>query len=284
MYSTLDNPDASDTAKRTTSHRPHLLLLLLLSLLVGITLWPQPLPTTRPETLQTYKSGHVNLPALPEYHAQQYAKLGFDHIYVLHDPAYPERLARTAQMLQMLKITAEFVPHTQDSWHSYFTLLHSMAHAGHQSALILDDSLDIEITVKKTMRAVHTHLPPDWDMLFPGHCGAFEYIQPKVDAGFKPLRHANMPICMHAHALSRKGLLTILHHLRDSPAQESTALNMSIMRLKENNLLQMFSLDTPIFVPRDAHNAKVRLVGNKAPKMSALERLALWQGEGSQLQ
>ncbi|ORX74430.1 hypothetical protein DL89DRAFT_289993 [Linderina pennispora] len=284
MYTPLDAPDSPDAAKRTASHRPHLLLLLLLSLLVGIALWPQPLPAAPRSALQTYKVGQTSLPVLPEYHPQVYAKLGFDHIYVIHDPAFPDRLTRSAQLLQMLKISAEFVPQVNDPWHTYFGVLHNMAHAGHQSALVLDDSLDIEITVKKTMRAVHSHLPPDWDMLFPGHCGAFEYIQPKVDVAFKPLRHANMPICMHAHALSRKGLLTILHHLRDSPARESTALNMSIMRLKENNLLQMFSLDSPIFVPREAHNTKVRLVGNKPPKMSALERLALWQGEAGQRQ
>ncbi|KAI8321665.1 hypothetical protein GQ54DRAFT_247735, partial [Martensiomyces pterosporus] len=127
------------------------------------------------------------------------------------------------RLLQLLRISAEFVPivypaHAEDAsaatalspqdiveWRTRYRIYRDMAECGYKSALILDDSVDMELNIKTIMREIHRHIPSEWDMFFPGHCGAFEGIQPKPDRSFPSLRHANMPICLHAHAISRKG-------------------------------------------------------------------------------
>ncbi|KAJ2660220.1 hypothetical protein IWW48_003052 [Coemansia sp. RSA 1200] len=259
--------------------------------------------------LRPYKDTGIRLPVLPSYGSPETARLGFDHIYVIHNLGHPDRLVRMARVLQLLRITAEFVPvveppqppPTESSpspaasnnmsslqkniieWHTRHRIYRDMAEQGYRSAMILDDSVDMELNIKTIMRAIHRHVPADWDMLFPGHCGAFEGIQPRPNPDSLPsLRLANMPICLHAHAVSRKGLLRLLHYLPQLPASNE-AIGMAIMRLKEEGRLKMYSVDTPVFTPRpaeqDTSRGKPRLAGNKKLDISAIDHLALWQGQ-----
>ncbi|KAJ2694664.1 hypothetical protein GGH99_000563 [Coemansia sp. RSA 1285] len=260
--------------------------------------------------LRPYKDTGIRLPVLPSYGPPETARLGFDHVYVIHNLGHPDRLVRMARVLQLLRITAEFVPVIEPpqaqppaespllptasnnmpslqkniiGWHTHHRIYRDMAEQGYRSALILDDSVDMELNIKTIMRAIHRHMPADWDMLFPGHCGAFEGIQPRPNPDSLPsLRLANMPICLHAHAVSRKGLLRLLHYLPQLPASNE-AIGMAIMRLKEEGRLKMYSVDTPVFTPRpaeqDTGRGKPRLAGNKKLDISAIDHLALWQGQ-----
>ncbi|KAJ1796914.1 hypothetical protein LPJ56_007086, partial [Coemansia sp. RSA 2599] len=60
--------------------------------------------------MRPYKDTAINLPVLPIYGSAEQAQLGFDHVYVIHHLGHPENLVRMAKLLQMLHITAEFVP------------------------------------------------------------------------------------------------------------------------------------------------------------------------------
>ncbi|KAI9504477.1 hypothetical protein BX070DRAFT_251315 [Coemansia spiralis] len=259
--------------------------------------------------LRPYKDTGINLPVMPIYGSSETARLGYDHVYVIHNLGHPERLVRMARLLQLLKITAEFVPVIQPpqallqlhlpalnvsstshspslanivEWHTRYRIYRDMANEGYRSALILDDSVDMELNIKTIMRAIHSHIPADWDMFFPGHCGAFESSQPKPSPDKLPsLRLANMPICLHAHAISHKGLMRLLHHLPQMP-NSNEIISMAIMRLKEQGLLKMYSVDTPIFTPRpEEHstNGSKRPAGNKKLDISAVDHLSLWRGK-----
>ncbi|KAJ1644584.1 hypothetical protein LPJ64_003751 [Coemansia asiatica] len=246
--------------------------------------------------MRPYKDTAIHMPVLPTYGSAEQAQLGFDHIYVVHRLGYPENLVRMAKILQMLHITAEFVPvlpipktkipssmvqpleHMQE-WHTRHRIYRDMLEAGYKSALILDDSVDMELNIKTIMRAVHQSLPHNWDMFFPGHCGAFESSQPRPSDKLPSLRHANMPICLHAHAVSQKGAKRIVANLSPSPTTDEI-ISMAIMRLKERGLLQMYSLDTPVFAPRpagsQAHKSSL-LAGNKKLQISAINHFDTWK-------
>ncbi|KAJ1960425.1 hypothetical protein GGI12_003806 [Dipsacomyces acuminosporus] len=270
--------------------------------------------------MKAYKDTGISLPVIPNYDsASHYSRLGYDHIYIIHRVGHPENLLRMAKVLQLLRISAEFVPmlhaplpttvaaitsrnstgdassppsssspsytkanalspHDLVEWNTRYRIYRDMAESGYKSALILDDSVDMELNIKTIMREVHRHMPSEWDMFFPGHCGAFEDIQPKADRSFAPLRHANMPLCLHAHAISRKGLLLLLHHLKPTPS--SDIFNMAIMRLKERGLLQMYSLNKPVFTPIPSPNAR-DVVGSKKLGISAASYLSVWQNRSS---
>ncbi|KAJ1731570.1 hypothetical protein LPJ61_002469 [Coemansia biformis] len=251
--------------------------------------------------LRPYKDTHIRLPIIPSYGSAETAQLGFDHIYIIHQLGHPDNLVRMARVLQLLRISAEFVPvlppppppmNTHSAvpsvlspesiaeWHTRYRIYRDMEAAGYRSALILDDSVDMELNIKTIMRAVHRHLPAGWDMFFPGHCGAFEGSQPKPDPGFPSLRAANMPLCLHAHAVSRKGLLQLLAHL--GPMPSSDIISLAIMRLKERGLLQMYSLATPAIAPHNASSPAAALpAGSKGLAISATRHLSLWRGTPS---
>ncbi|KAI7825945.1 hypothetical protein BX661DRAFT_184435 [Kickxella alabastrina] len=258
---------------------------------------PHPLPII---PMRPYKNTDVNLPIIPNYGPPVTAQLGFDHIYVIHHLGHPDKLVRMAELLQLLQITAEFVPviplaenqvpasmvqsaKSLVEWQTRHRIYCDMLEAGYRSALVLDDSVDMELNIKTIMRTIHRNLPQDWDMFFPGHCGAFERKQPKASPNTDSIRFANMPIGLHAHAVSHKGARRIVANLRSSPTS-SEIINMAIMRLKERGILQMYSLDTPVFTLRlgDKDNTKNRLAGNKRLNMSAINHLDLWHGHRPQ--
>ncbi|KAJ2547240.1 hypothetical protein EV175_005300 [Coemansia sp. RSA 1933] len=263
--------------------------------------------------IKPYKDTGIRLPVLPNYGSPEAARLGCDHVYVIHNLGHPDRLVRMVRLLQLLRISAEFVPVMQPpeslleahmaalnrssakappsleniiEWHTRHRIYRDMAEQGYRSAMILDDSVDMELNIKTLMRTIHRHIPTDWDMLFPGHCGAFEGTQPRPSPDALPsLRLANMPICLHAHAISRQGLMHLLHSLPPLPTSNEI-IGMAIMRLKEKGLLKMYSVDTPIFTPRPAEQQGTRegkhLAGNKKLDISAVDHLALWQGQTKQ--
>ncbi|KAJ2368515.1 hypothetical protein H4S02_010089, partial [Coemansia sp. RSA 2611] len=227
--------------------------------------------------LRPYKDTGHRMPVLPIYGPSATAQLGFAHIYVLHDPSHPTRLLRMAHLLQLLQLTAEFVPAT-DPFLSRMSIYRDIRQHSYASALILDDSVDMELNIRSLMRVAHENLPGDWDMFFPGHCGAFEGTQDQP-SGMAALRMANMPICLHAHAVSLKGAHQIVKHVK--PSQE--IIEMAIMRLKERGLLRMYSLDVPVFTPRPSTEElrkQDRPAGNKRLEISALSHLSLWQNGG----
>ncbi|KAJ2811184.1 hypothetical protein FBU31_007828 [Coemansia sp. 'formosensis'] len=262
--------------------RLHTILLLLLLLITGtVFVWsadpPAPSEPSAPAVrLRPYRDTTHHVPVLPSY-GPPASQLGFAHIYVLHDSAHPQRLIRMAHLLQLLRLTAEFVPLT-DPFLTRMAVYRDIRQHAYASALILDDSVDMELNIRTLMRAALQNLPHDWDMFFPGHCGAFEGTQNQPSGAMPGLRVANMPICLHAHAVSLKGAHQIVHHVQ--PSQE--IIEMAIMRLKERGLLHMYSLDVPVFTPRPGAaelRKQDRPAGNKRLEISALNHLSLWQGK-----
>ncbi|PIA18597.1 hypothetical protein COEREDRAFT_79631 [Coemansia reversa NRRL 1564] len=122
-------------------------------------------------------------------------------------------------MLQLLQISAGFVPvlspspHTLSAhfsmsiaeWHTRRIIYRNMQKVNYSLALILDYSVDIELTIRIIMQAVHQHIPQNWDVLFPRHYGAFEYRQFKPNPALPFLEIANMLICLYAYAVFRAG-------------------------------------------------------------------------------
>ncbi|KAJ2907683.1 hypothetical protein GGI21_003642, partial [Coemansia aciculifera] len=193
------------------------------------------------------------------------------------------RLQRLQHVLQYLHLTAEIVIPRQpeDAFLSRLQIYQDIRAHHYHSALILDDSVDMELNIRMLMRTALQNLPKDWDMFFPGHCGAFEG---GTGGGMPPgvPVPANMPICLHAHAVSFKGAGQIVKHVdgRRGPAGE--IMEMAIMRMKEQAMIRMYSLNVPVFTPRPGTNElkkTERMAGNKRLAISAISHVSLWANQ-----
>ncbi|KAJ1665942.1 hypothetical protein EV178_002788 [Coemansia sp. RSA 1646] len=151
------------------------------------------------------------------------------------------------------------IPSLEDiiEWYTHHRIFRDVAEQGYRSSMIL-------------------YASADWDMFFPGHCGTFEGTQPHPSSDALPsLCLANMPICLHAHAISRQRLMRLLHSLPQL-LTSNEAIKMAIMRLKDKNFLKVYSVDTPVFASRSAaeHEA-TDLAGSKRFDISAVDYLAM---------
>jgi len=56
------------------------------------------------------------------------------------------------------------------TWKSHMKAVHMMEINNDDSALVMEDDVDIEWNIERMWSAIHRKLPTDWDMTFLGHC------------------------------------------------------------------------------------------------------------------
>ncbi|KAH7097068.1 hypothetical protein BKA62DRAFT_624302 [Auriculariales sp. MPI-PUGE-AT-0066] len=144
---------------------------------------------------------------------------------------------------------------------SHMNLVRRIADApdANYSALILEDDVDADWNIQRTVRRVwdaHHALPEDWDMVYLGHCPPIghdadarnsEAHFPHVP-GAPELRPSRGPWCTHAYALSRNGARRLLTHMRYELFAFSRPVDNAYVHLIMNNRVKSFTFLPPVVV------------------------------------
>ena len=110
------------------------------------------------------------------------------------------------------------------TWHSHMSIVRRVADAPdpNYAALVLEDDVDIDWGIEAHVKRAWPALPPDWDMVYLGHCPFRDKVfdARRSEAHSRPLngapelRPSFAPLCTHAYALSRDGARRLLTQLR----------------------------------------------------------------------
>lgn len=139
---------------------------------------------------------------------------------------------------------------------------------GDESALVLEDDVDVEWDLERMWSRIERKLPRDWDMTFLGHCWGRELLRRSSTSSHSfgidilegtgpayhhPLLHASsQPLCLHAYALSSHGSNRLLSLLQDPWSAFQTAIDTAVPSLlvPPTPLLNSYSIDPPLVVQR----------------------------------
>ncbi|TCD68581.1 hypothetical protein EIP91_010369 [Steccherinum ochraceum] len=131
-------------------------------------------------------------------------------------------------------------------------------------ALVLEDDIDMEKDIKERLHALWPSLPPQWDVVFLGHCWSNETYHPPLvtvtdpSSGIQTSLHPSYaPKCTHAYALSQAGARRLLSHLQFPPFAYSRALDQAISWLVLTGRLKSFSVVPSVVVQRKVRGSDV---------------------------
>ncbi|CAG8784408.1 5210_t:CDS:1, partial [Acaulospora morrowiae] len=120
----------------------------------------------------------------------------------------------------------------------------SIVRNGYNSSLILEDDVDVEMSISSIMTDVHRILPTDWEMLYIGHCSWEKGGKFIGDAGSFQLYESTAPACTHAYAVSLSGAKKLLNELLNP----SLPVDLEIInRIKQGNI-RSYSLEPSAIV------------------------------------
>ncbi|EIW77992.1 hypothetical protein CONPUDRAFT_146067 [Coniophora puteana RWD-64-598 SS2] len=134
-------------------------------------------------------------------------------------------------------------------WHSHYQAIRDMVYKDHAVGLILEDDIDIEFDIEKTLLSQWSHLPSDWDILFLGHCHSEEWRNPPI-LGAPRFRKTYHALCLHGYALSRKGARKLLTMLRSADYAYSRPIDHGVKDLVQMHHLVGYSAYPPLIVQR----------------------------------
>ncbi|CUA77768.1 hypothetical protein RSOLAG22IIIB_06775 [Rhizoctonia solani] len=138
-------------------------------------------------------------------------------------------------------------------WYSHICVIREIASETIQAGtsdtgvLILEDDIDMEIDIRQRIGRLWEALPPDWDILFLGHCWSAEDTYPALRS-HDQLHPSHSPKCTHAYALSRKGARRLVQLLRDPSVAYGRPLDAAFLDLIQSNLLNAYSVHPSIVI------------------------------------
>ncbi|KAF8345436.1 hypothetical protein F5887DRAFT_1061804 [Amanita rubescens] len=147
-------------------------------------------------------------------------------------------------------------------WHSHLSVIQLISNEEGldpwSSVLVLEDDVDMESDIKSQLRNLWPLLPPDWDIVFLGHCWSDESkSKPLTGPNQEPwnssrsmLYPSRSPKCTHAYALTRMGARRLLLHLQYTPFAYSRAIDQAIAWLIESGRLKGYSVVPSIVAQR----------------------------------
>ncbi|KAF8741334.1 hypothetical protein RHS02_03478, partial [Rhizoctonia solani] len=138
-------------------------------------------------------------------------------------------------------------------WHSHISVIREIAletiQAGTSDAgvIILEDDIDMEVDIQQRIGRLWEALPPDWDMLFLGHCWSAEGTYPPLRS-HDQLHPSHSPKCTHAYAISRKGARRLVELLREPSVAYSRPLDTAFLDLIRSNLVNAYSVHPSVVI------------------------------------
>ncbi|CAG8535106.1 12580_t:CDS:1 [Acaulospora morrowiae] len=142
------------------------------------------------------------------------------------------------------KYQADLATRHKACYVSHYRVYESIVRNGYNSALILEDDTDFEISISSIISDIHRILPNDWEMLYIGHC-SWEKGGPLIGyaSDFK-LFKSTAPACTHAYAVTLSGAKKLLKELVNLKLPIDLELGEKI---KSGNITS-YSLDPPAIV------------------------------------
>lgn len=139
--------------------------------------------------------------------------------------------------------------------HSMYSVLQEIVIRGLDSALIMEDDVDLEIDTERYLNQLRPSLPPTWDVLLLGFCWSKETRYPPLDnLRFGPsLRRSDKPLCLHSWAVSARGARKALNFMRHPGLAYMHAGDNLIRHLVETQTLESYSI-TPSLVIQTRDN------------------------------
>ncbi|KAK4049223.1 hypothetical protein OIO90_005512 [Microbotryomycetes sp. JL221] len=122
------------------------------------------------------------------------------------------------------------------------------------SALILEDDVDVEWDLERLWSRIELKLPkdkrgdPNWDVTFLGHCWGRELLKP---AYLHPSLHqSTAPLCLHGYAVTNQGAERILSLLNNPWSAYQTAVDTALPSFIQFGLVDSFSVEPPLIIQR----------------------------------
>ncbi|KAG0142250.1 hypothetical protein CROQUDRAFT_50580 [Cronartium quercuum f. sp. fusiforme G11] len=131
-------------------------------------------------------------------------------------------------------------------WYGHTKVIRQMLENGDQSALVLEDDVDLEWDIATLWASALRRLPKqpgsEWEMVYLGHCWGRESSNPQY--GHPNLHRSSEPRCLHAYALSKFGAQKTLGYLSDPWTAFQTAIDIAMPTLiRSGALTQSFSIE-----------------------------------------
>ncbi|KAK4697252.1 hypothetical protein P7C70_g8241, partial [Phenoliferia sp. Uapishka_3] len=159
-------------------------------------------------------------------------------------------------------------------------VLKKIVESGDESALVLEDDVDVEWDLERLWSRMRGKLPKGWETVHLGHCWGHELLNPQY---LHPLLHkATAPKCLHGWAVSRSGALHLLSLLNNPWSAYSTAVDVAVPTFISSHLLRSFSVEPPLIIQRK--DGPSDLQGGNGSKWRGLLRDStfdrIWKDEG----
>ncbi|QRV76825.1 glycosyltransferase family 25 protein [Ceratobasidium sp. AG-Ba] len=138
-------------------------------------------------------------------------------------------------------------------WHSHIGLIRMIASesahigANDTGVIILEDDIDMELDIQQRITHLWEDLPPDWDILFLGHCWSAEATYPAL-APHSQIHRSHSPKCTHAYGLSRQGAGRILDFLQRPYMAYSRPVDAAILELIRSKELNAYSVYPSVII------------------------------------
>lgn len=166
------------------------------------------------------------------------------------------------------------------TWWGQSRVVKKMVEEGCESALVLEDDVDVEWEIERAWKRVEGKLPREWGVVMLGHCWSHEILctflpsssyllllsarslpaeltpfpLPTAPQYLHPHLHPSVsPMCLHGWALSRHGAQLLLPHLQNPWSSYSTAVDLLLPTLLSHHALpaySTFSLQPPLVIQR----------------------------------
>ncbi|KAF0376082.1 glycosyltransferase family 25 protein [Gigaspora margarita] len=228
--------------------------------------------------------------------------LGFEHIYVINLKTRTDRRKKLEALAGKFNLNLEFFPAVSKddeeaqidpntglrSTHkacylSHYRIYKSIEERGYESALILEDDIDLELSIASIMTNIHRIVPSNWELLYLGFCsnweGSGDPIEDKINISpSHKLYNSNKPYCTHAYAISRAGIQNLLGKLTE---EVRAPIDLELVGMVGDKKINSYTIMPPLITQwRSPNNPSDISPGQKALdfyflKYSALHYLGL---------
>lgn len=130
-------------------------------------------------------------------------------------------------------------------WQSHYMVLRKIIEDGSQSALIMEDDIDVEWDFGQHARDImHGMNGVDWDVLYLGHCWSDEDDYPPIPQSpeWFTIHPSSKPQCLHGYAVSAAGARRLVSLLRDPKFAYSRPIDHAVPYLIAKHLIKSFSV------------------------------------------
>ncbi|CAG8535231.1 17522_t:CDS:1, partial [Cetraspora pellucida] len=192
--------------------------------------------------------------------------LGFDHIYVINLEYRTDRREKMEAIANQLNLNFNFFPAVSKydkkelgnfnsgqllnshkaCYVSHYKIYQSIIRNGYNSALILEDDVDIEMNIVNIMTDVLLSLPPDWEMLYLGHCSWEMNGEAVGGSHTHKIYRSNGPGCTHAYAVSFIGANKLLNELE--PINPQVPIDLEIIKRIQQGIITSYSFQPQVIV------------------------------------